>query len=236
MSEPVDRSDPGVRAAAALRRRRQRDEMVRLGVGSLLVAVAVIGTILTASYIGELAIAVGLAGLALCAVAYVIWPWTWSPAELRHWRLDAIWHEARREAPTAPWKQYVAWAEADDGNVRLMLLCRNPRAPIAAQAPSPYAIGRRVVVDPEDVGDAAVAMEKLRAEAERLEEAARRRHLADIASAEVRRDDEALAAVERQAAAEQQEAERRMRAELAAERKEERRAQADAVARSLRKP
>jgi hypothetical protein len=136
-----------------------------------------------------------------------VWPWAWSPQERRHHELTAIWAQARGDADTdVPWDRYAAWAGAEGQHVELVLLR------LAGTTDDPSPLSTEVVrrLDPDDIAGAASAMEQLRERATAMETCA--------------------AADEHHRQAEEQ-----MRGELASEEAAERRAQAAAVARALRR-
>jgi hypothetical protein len=229
----IDREDPADRAQLAVERFERRQRTARTAIALGLFALAGVGPVVAApdATIGAIVASLFLVG---CGVA--VWPWTWSDAEREHHTAAAIWAQAR---PTAigeePWTRYAAWANADNGDVDLVLISRAGAAD-PHRAPSPYAMTVKRRLDPDAVGDAAVAMEALRDEAGELEARAHEAHIEAVAAAARKPYDDALRAVEEAADAHQRHAEAVMRHELAKEQAAERRAQADAVARALRRP
>ena len=233
-----DRGDPGVRAAARLRGVRTRHvagrTLATLALGVCGIAAAVSGEALT----GDPGANVGgvLFGILFFALAWASAPWEWSEREQRHHELESIWREVRSDADgQVPWPRFAAWAEPDDQVVRLQLVRCAPTSARVAGAPSPFSrrsVGR---LDPDDADAAAAEMERLRERAAGDELAARERHRAGLAQAEERRHVERMAAIDRAAAEEAAAREEAMRQELAAQEAAERRAQADAVARAIRR-
>jgi hypothetical protein len=175
--------------------------------------------------------------LCLIGIAAAVWPWTWSPAEHEHHRLDSIWRKLRPDADEdVLWERYIAWAEAGPESVQLQLIRSEPWQPRAGGAPSPFSWTRVREVDPDDVAGAAEAMQNLRAKASELEGQARERHMNDQLESERRRHDARLAAIDREVEETVKAGEERARREIAQQQASDRRAQADAVARSLRRP
>ena len=174
--------------------------------------------------------------LLLPALAAAVWPAPWTNAESTHRELESIWHELRTDAAQrVEWDRYAAWAEAKADGVELSLVRCAPARPQLAGAPSPYSRGRRQRIDADDIARATAAMEALRAKAADLElEAERRYHQRQI-DAERQAHQSRLDAIERDAEAAIQAGEQQARRELAAQEAAERRAQADAVARALRR-
>jgi hypothetical protein len=175
--------------------------------------------------------------LCLFGLGVAVWPWEWSPAEHEHHKLNSIWRELRRDADEqVPWERYAAWAEAESGSVRLQLFHCAPARPRAGGAPSPLSLSSVGQVDPDDVAGAADAMEALRAEASELEQRARERHTDDQLKGERRRHEARLAAIDREVEQKVRAGEEQARRELAEREASDRRAQADVVARALRRP
>ena len=114
-----------------------------------------------------------------------------------------------------------------------MLISRRGTAEEATSA-SPFTFTVRRQLDPHAIDDAAVAMEALRAEAAELEADAHERHLAAL-TASGRRPDDAQHAVQETAEDHRRRLEAQLNHEVAEEDAAERRAQADAVARALRR-
>ena len=114
-----------------------------------------------------------------------------------------------------------------------MLVSRRGTADEAVAA-SPFTLTVKRRLDPDEVDDAADAMEALRQEAAELETRAYERHRDTVAAAG-RRPDDARTRGE-PADDHQRRPEPQMLREVAAEAAAERRAQASAVARALRRP
>jgi hypothetical protein len=230
----LDRGDPAARAEERVRRQERRHAYARIVAGLALGLLAITAPAVAEPLTGDPGATVGavvLAGL-LAGCAAVVWPWTWTGEERAHHELAAVWSEARGGAgEDVPWDRYAAWARADGERVELVLLRRVGSSP----EPSPYREDEVRRIEADDVGDAAAAMEELRERAAALEARAREEHLEALSTAERREHEEALARVEEAVAVEQREAEAQMRHELAAQEAAERRAQAAAVARALRR-
>jgi hypothetical protein len=178
-----------------------------------------------------------IGALCLVGVGAAVWPWTWSRAEYEHHRLDSIWRELRADADEdVSWERYAAWAEAGSDSVQLQLIRRAPGRPRPGGAPSPFkrTLVRRV--DPDDVAAAAEAMETLRAQASERERQARERHIDEQLERERRLQETRLAEIDRELEQAVQAGEEQARRELAEREAADRRAQADAVARALRRP
>lgn len=179
-------------------------------------------------------VGVSLLAILCLALAFVVAPWTTHSSEARHHELQAIWREIRADADDeVPWVRYGAWAVADGETVRLELVCCT-RA--TSDTPSLYRRGPAGEVDGEDPAAALAAMEALRGRAASMEEAARQAYLQSQQHERDLREDQALQAVERQAAEYQEHNEQQLRAEIAAQERAERRARAVALARALRRP
>ena len=116
-----------------------------------------------------------------------------------------------------------------------MLVRCAPARPQAAGAPSPYSRELRQQLDAEDVEQAAAAMEALRADAAQLELEAERRYHRGRLDAARQPPATRLDATDRAPRAVSEAAEAQARADLAEQRADERRAQAEAVARALRR-
>ena len=235
----TDRADPGSRAEARFERARSRDRNGRLAIAWTLIASGVAAPFAAEVAAADPGAAVGgvAAGLLLVTLAVAVWPQEWSTAEERHRRLEWIWREIRTDADAhQPWERYGAWAEPAKGRVELSLIRCEPAARRFGGAPSPY--GRRVRrrIAPDEVATAAEAMEKLRAEAAELELAARQRHHDELGEAERRAHDELMRGIDEAAEAYQREADERARRELAEQDAAERAAEAEALARALRRP
>lgn len=235
----TDQSDPGARAALSVAGQLQAHRHGRIA-GSVTLALTGVVLVLAAQPLTGVAGArVGAIVGALClfGLGAAVWPWTWSRAEHEHHELSAIWRELRADAhEEAPWKRYAAWAEAGPEWVQLQLICRAPGRPRAGRAPS--ALSRSLVrkLDPDDVAVAAEAMETLRAEATERERQARESHLHDQLETERRREEARLAEFDKELEQAARAGEERARREVADQEAADRRAQAEAVARSLRRP
>ena len=175
--------------------------------------------------------------LCLIGVAVAVWPWTWSRAEHEHHQLDSIWRELRTDAELeVPWERYAAWAEAGSEWVHLQLIRCAPGRPRVGGAPSPFSRTAMRKLDPDDVAGAAEAMEAVRAQASEREQAARERHTQHQLESEWRRHEARLAAIDRELEQAVEAGEEQARREVAEQEAADRRAQADAVARALRRP
>jgi hypothetical protein len=119
----------------------------------------------------------------------------------------------------------------DDGIDLLLLHC----AP-AGTAPSPFELRRVRHLSAVDVEAATVAMEELRAEAAEREADAEQRYEQHIEAAQRAAEDAQLRRIDEDAAAQICAGEERARREAAQQEAAEDRAQADALARSLRRP
>jgi hypothetical protein len=203
-----------------------------------MVAIGVTGVFAAEPITGQGGATVGavVGALLLLAFAVAVWPWEWTKAETTHRELESIWHELRTDAAQrVQWDRYAAWAEAKAEHVELSMLRCAPARPQLAGAPSPYSLGRRRRIDADDVAQATAAMEALRARATDLELEAERCHHERLHDAEQQAHQLRLDAIERDTEAAIQAGEQRAREELAAQEAAERRAQADAVARALRR-
>ena len=230
-----DRSDPDVRATARLRRLRMRDEGWRVCAVVALCGLAVVCVLTAQPVTGESGATLGAllgAGL-LGAVARVVWPWTWSGEERRHRALESIWRQVRTDARVSTdWDRYAAWAAQAGERVELQLLqC----APSGSDAPSPYGCAPQRVFEPDDIEAAAAGMEALRARAVELELRSRERSRQVVLDAERAAEDAALEQVDREAAADLATREAQLRREFATQEAAERRVQAEALARALRR-
>jgi len=226
----TDTGDPIARVRGLERRQRT----VRTACAVLLAALAAMAPFVAAPLTGDPGATVGavVGALLLGGCATAVWPWTWSATERRHHELMTIWAEARPGPDTAvPWDRYAAWATADGERVTLLVLRW------AGSAPGPSPLSAEVIrhLDGDDVAEAAGAMEALHERAEELEARARDEHLSGLAAAEHRAHDEALRRVEASAEAHQHRAEAQMRREVGEQHAAERRAQAAALARALRR-
>jgi hypothetical protein len=234
-----DLSDPGARAAARLAAQLRAHRGGRIG-GSLSLALLGVVLVVTAEPLTGVAgarVGAVIAALCLIGLAAAVWPWTWSPAEHEHHQLDSIWREVRTDAELeVPWERFAAWAEAGPKSVHLQLIRCAPGQPRAGGAPSPFSRTRGPRLDPDDVAGAAEAMEALRARASEREQAARERHSQHQLESELRRHEGRLAAIDHELEQAVKAGEERARREAAEQEAADRRAQADAVARSLRRP
>jgi hypothetical protein len=230
----IDRDDPEVRARLAVHDFERRERTARIAKALGLFALAGLGPWLAGPVPGDPAtVAAVLASLLFVGGGAAIWPWTWSEAEHRHHTAAAIWAQIRPTAgEDAPWTRYGAWVVADGQHVELVLVSRRGTADEAVAA-SPFTLTAKRRLDPDEVDDAATAMEVLRQEAADLETRAYERYR-DTVSAAVRPDD-AVRALDPAADDHQRRAEVQMLREVAAEDAAERRAQASAVARALRR-
>ena len=235
----TDRSDPGSRALARLEGLRARDWSRRVGSSLALAALAVAAPIAAAPITGDPGATVGaiVGGLLFLALAVAAWPYTWSAEERRHRELEAIWRELRSDADNpVQWERYGAWAEADEGSVDLARIACAPAVDRIRGAPSPYSsqVVRRI--DADHVAAAAEAMEELRAEASELELRAQQRYEDEHEQAERLAHEQVLHEIDEAAAAELRAEEERLDRELAQQEATERKAQAEAVAKALRRP
>lgn len=211
----------------------------RIGVSGGLAVLAVAFVVAAEPLTGVAGARVGAVVGACCLLGLgaAVWPWTWSRAESEHRRHYAIWREVRRDADQeVPWERYAAWAEASSESVQLQLIrCASGR-PRAGGARSPFSRRRVRRVDPEDVAGAVEAMEALRAQASELEQEARDRHTQAQLESEQRQHAARLAELDRELEQALRAEEEQHRRELAERDAADRRAQADAVARALRRP
>src|SRR6478735_10910769 len=236
--EDTDRSDPATRAAARLARTRSSEQRQRSLAALTLAVIGALGVFTAEPITGQAGATVGavVGALLLVALGAAIWPSPWTEAETTHRELESIWHELRSDAAQrVDWDRYAAWADAEADTVQLSLLRCAPAHPQLAGAPSPYSRARRQRIDAEDITQATAAMEALRARASDLELQAERRHQQRQVDAEHRQHQSRLDAIERDAEATIQAGEQQARRELAEQEAAERRAQADAVARALRR-
>ena len=234
----IDRADPGARATARLASLRSGERAQRVG-GALVVVVAGVAVPLLAEPVtGEPGTTVAglVAALLAVGIAAAVWPYRWSPAELEHHRLDSIWRELRSDGDhEVPWERYLAWAETADGSVVLGFLTRVPVERRIAGAPSPYRWQEQRRISADEMAAAAEAMELLRAEAAERELAAERRVKDAKTDAERRAHEEVLADIDRAAEAEAQARDEALRRENAEREAADRRAQAEGVAKALRR-
>jgi hypothetical protein len=239
VDESKDKSDPGARAAARLGAQLRAQRRGRIGGSFALVLLGVALVVAAQPLTGVAGARVGaiVAALSLIGVAVAVWPWTWSRAELRHHQLDSIWRELRPDAELGvPWERYAAWAEAGPESVQLQLIRCEPGRPRVGGAPSPLSRTRVRRLDPDDVARAAEAMEALRAQASQCEQAARERYTQHQLESERRRHEARLAAIDDELDQAVKAGEERARREIAEQEAADRGAQAETVARSLRRP
>jgi hypothetical protein len=235
----MDQSDPGARAAAGLSARLRSHRRGRIGASLSLALVGVVLVVAAEPLTGVAGARVGAIVGALCliGISVAVWPWTWSQAEHEHHQLASMWREVRTDAELeVPWERYAAWAEAGPASVQLLLIRCAPVRPRVGGAPSPFSRKRVRRLDPDDVAAAAEAMEAVRAQASQLEQEARERHTKDQVESELRRHEARLAAMDRELEQTVRAAEEQVRREVADQEAADRRAQAEAVARSLRRP
>jgi hypothetical protein len=232
----TERSDPAAGVEHLRASERRRRITAGLVLGALAAAVAFAAGPLTGS--PGASVGAVVAAIVLCLLTVAIWPTEWSDNERAHHELSLIWRQARVDPDDehVAWERYAAWAEPSGEDVELQLIGCAPVAENTADPPSPFS---RLVVrrlSGEDMERAADAMEQLRDEAADRELRARERHeLADVEAAN-RASDERLGEIDREAAAELEARERRLRREFAEREAAERRAQAEALARALLRP
>lgn len=229
-----DRADPAVRASRDARHFESRQRARRIAGALGLFVLALAAPLVAAPLTGEAGATVGalLGSVLFVGTGAAIWPWEWSSEERRHHELRAIWNAVRGEGEPTPWDRYAAWADADGEHVKLLRI----RWTGSSDDPSPISAVVVQQIDADDIAGAAAAMEALREDAAQREVAARDQHFEEMAAAERGAHDEALQRVDQTADAEQREAEQQMLRELAAQEADERKAQAAAVARALRRP
>lgn len=235
----ADRSDPAVRATARLQRAQASDRGWRLACAAALSATALATLALAGPLTGQDGAWVGaiVTAVALFALVAAVWPYEWAAHERRHRELDGIWREVRSDADEeVGWNRYAAWAVSEGGQVQLWLITRRAADAGGKPSGSPYRSQVVRTIDGEDMVAAATAMEELRADAAEREAAARRQHDEGRLRAQRASYDRALADVDRSAEEYQRQRESQLQAELARQEAAERQAQADAVARALRKP
>lgn len=230
-----DQSD----AATGVERLRARERRRRVRAGLLLGALAAVAAFTAAPVTGGPGATVGgvVAATILCLLAFANWPSQWSDTERAHHELAWIWRQARADAgdEQVAWERYAAWAEPVGEEVELHLICCEPIAERVADAPSPFSrlIVRRL--NAEDIEAAAEAMQQLRDETAERERQARERHELDRVQAQSRDYDEQLSTIDAQAAAELAAREQQLRREFAEQEATERRMQAEAIARAIRR-
>ena len=231
MTGSTDRSDPAVRAQGRLRRARVRDRNARIAAGVAGVIAAIAITIAAGLAGGDGGVVGGvLLTLLALGLAGAVWPYDWPPAEARHHELLAIWRELRTDADQAtPWPRYAAWAAPEGVRVKLSRLTWQQREP------SPLTLEPVGSFAAEEMVEAAEAMEVLRAECAGLESAARERHEHDRLQAEQRAFEDRLRAVDESARSYEQARAQQLREEDAARERAESAAQAEALARALRR-
>lgn len=231
----TDRADPAARARAAEGRERARRTAAAVSLG----AIAMIGPFVAEPVTGSGGAVVGalVASLLLLALAVAVWPYQWSAAERRHRELEAIWRELRSDADAlVAWERYAAWAEPADTEVKLSLLTCGARAGEARPAPSPYSLEVVRRLSAEDMEAAAEAMDELRAGASERELDSRRQHEQGKLDAARAAHEMTLQEIDERAAADVAAGEQQLRREEAARDAAEQKAQADALARALRRP
>jgi hypothetical protein len=234
-----DLSDPGVRAAARLagQLRAHRGGRIAVSVGLALLALAFVVAAEPVTGVAGARVGAFVGAFCLVGLGAAAWPWTWSRAEYEHRRHYSIWREVRNDADEeTAWERYAAWAEASSESVQLQLIRCAPGRPRAAEAPSPFSWRPVSKVDPEDVEAAAEAMQILRAEASERERNAQDGHTQRLLESERRAQEARLAEIDRELEQTVRAGEERARRELAEQEAADRRAQADAVARALRRP
>jgi hypothetical protein len=235
---PPDRNDPAVRANLRLGAAQRTQRATRITAGLTLFALAAVGPFIAQPLTGDPGAIYGatIGSFLVLGCGVAAWPWAWSDAEREQHALAAIWNEARVDADAAtPWTRYAAWAQAEGDRVDLVVLSRAGSAENKWVASAFSKVVTRSL-DADAIADAATAMETLRDQAARQEDAARQRYVDKAAAAERKPLDDALRAVDESAAAEQRQAEKRMLQELAEQEAAEREAQAAAIARALRRP
>src|SRR4051812_5621929 len=161
----IDRDDPNVRAGLAVDDSERRERTTRIAKALGLFALAGLGPWLAGPVPGDPAtVGAVLALLLLLGCAAAIWPWTWSEAEREHHTAAAIWAQIRSTSgDDTPWTRYGAWAIAGDQHVELVLVSRRGTADEALAA-SPFTLTVKRRLDPDEVDDAADAMQALRQE------------------------------------------------------------------------
>lgn len=235
----VDKSDPAERAAARLETVRRRDRNRRVALALTFGALAAAAPLTAEPITGDPGAIIGavVLGLLLLALAAVVWPYRWYPREEEHRALDAIWRELRSDAAeSVPWERFAAWATPREGVVELALLRCAPARERVAATPSPYSLEVVRRLETEDVAEAAEAMEKLRVHAAEQELEARDRHEHERAEAARLAHERTMREIDAASETEIEANEAQMKYELAQQERAERQAQAEAVARALRKP
>jgi len=237
--ESIDGSDPGARALIRLRNLSDRDQTGRIAAAAALAALGIAMPLTATPLTGDPGATVGavVAALLCLALAAAIWPARWIPAEVEHHRLDSIWRELRSDADrSVAWERYAAWAEPADGDVLVGLIRSVPTGEKATDAPSPYRWEAQHRIDADEVTAAAEAMEALREDASEREMAGERRWREAQVEAERRAHEQQLAAIDHAAEVDAQVQEEVLSKEMAEREAADRRAQAEAVARALRRP
>jgi hypothetical protein len=238
----IDRDDPEGRAQLAVDAFARRERTTRIASALGLFALAALGALLAVIADPTPTFGTILASLLFAGCGLAMWPSTWSDDEREHHAHAAIWAQVRPNADQdVPWTRYAAWANANEDHVELVLIRRAGSA-ATALSPSPFALTVKRRLDPDALEEAAEAMAALQAEAAELEARDHERHLATVTTAArkpyhdgLRAADDALSGTEPAADEQQRHAEIEMRHELAEEHAAERRAQAIAVARALRR-
>jgi hypothetical protein len=239
----LDCDDPAGRAQLAVDAFARRERSTHLASALGLFVLTGLGALL--AVIADPAPTFGmiLASLLFVGCSIAVWPWAWSGAEREHHAHAAIWAQVRPAAvQDVAWARYAAWANANQDHVELVLIQRAGSVD-TAMSPSQFTLTVKRRLDPDAIADAAVAMQALREQAAELEARAHEQHLATVATAArkpyhdaLHAVDDALRGAEPAADKHQGHAEIEMRHQLAEEHAAERRAQAAAVARALRRP
>jgi hypothetical protein len=232
----ADRSDPAARAAARVAVSKVRESATRVAAAVALLLLAM--TVLGAAAAPGAVIGGAVAALLCVGLAVAVWPQTWSPEERRHRELEAIWRELRADADASvAWERYAVWAEAHGHAVELSVICCAPATTrCVGGAPSPYSLEKARRLEASDIEAAANAMEQLRERVAEREERTRSHYEQARLRAERVAYERALQAVDAGAERELRARERALTEELARQEAAERRAQAEALARALRRP
>lgn len=234
----IDRSDPAVRAALRLDRVRVGERRRRIVTAKLLIGAAVVLVFAAYPVTGSPGAVVGaVAGaIVLVSLAGAVMPQQWSAAEHRHRELEAIWREIRSDGDEqVPWDRYAAWAESVGESVKLYLLRQSAARPNRDVVPSLFSRELVRTIAADSIEEAVTAMENLRATAAAMEAQARKAYESAKEQERLAGYDDALRTVERSAREYQAAREKEMLEEVSAQEAAERRAQAEAVARGLRR-
>ena len=175
--------------------------------------------------------------LLLLALAAAVWPWEWTKAESTHRELESIWHELRTDAAQrVEWDRYAAWADAKAEQRGAQPGALRARTPATRRRPQP------LQPRPPPADRRRGHRRRRPPPWKRCEPRPPTSNLTPSAATTSGRstpsDNEhqsRLDAIERDAEAAIQAGEQQARRELAAQEAAERRAQADAVARALRR-